>query len=304
MSFPVLFRSYGGENLKGRPAHFSKMACLVSTIQAAKVAGAELIFVNNGPIPEDRSRVMRSAGEIVTLPGVGVHESYLSALRLAVSGRWSPDQLVYVSEDDYLYKPESFQRLAEAARAVPEADYLSLYGSSPTNPHPRPDGIPHRPRGWQDPDPWFVNGQEWVRLYSTTATFGARVGKLEEDLSIFKFCTVPHRNMFRDHDTCVIYQGFEPYAYRDIARRAVGLAPGTPEQRLREVALASFYLASNLRSHRRATRRRLLIATEPNLATHVEVGFEAPGSDWAAIAAEALDWARSRYDIGGAHQSA
>lgn len=292
MALHLVYRSYGGSNKKGRPDYFDKITCLASFIRAAREVDAHVVFVNNGPIAEEQSRLMRPAGEIVELPGVGVHESYLSALRLATHGTWADDDIVYFSEDDYLYRADALAALVDATAAVPEADYFGLYGSNPLRPHPRPDPPVHRPRGWVDMPPWHVGGREWVRLYSTTATFAARVGALREDLGIFRFCTVPHRNMFRDHDTCLLYQGFEPHPYGRIARDLVGLAPGTPKQRLREAFMAPFMVATNLRSHRRRDRRRILIAPEPNLATHVENGYIAPGEDWAAVAAEVRDWAR------------
>ncbi|SEP21393.1 hypothetical protein [Trujillonella endophytica] len=292
MALHLVYRSYGGENKKGRPEYFDKMACLLSFLRSAHEVDAHLVFVNNGPIAEDRVRLMRAAGEIVDLPGVGVHESYLSALRLATHGTWDDDDVVAYSEDDYLYRPEAFPALVRAAAVVPEADYFGLYGSNPLQPHPRPDPPVHRPRGWVDPPPWQVDGRDWVRLYSTTATFAGRVGALRADQGIFRFCTVPHRNMFRDHDTCLLYQGFEPHSYRKLARDLVGLAPGTPKERLREAFMAPFMVATNLRSHRRRDRRRLLIAPEPNLATHVEIGYVAPGTDWATVAEEAHEWGR------------
>ncbi|GAB4082317.1 glycosyltransferase family 2 protein [Modestobacter muralis] len=295
MTLPVLFRSHGGENQKGRPDWFSKLVCLLSAVRAAEAADTELVFVNNGPIPEPRLEVMRRAGgEIVDLPNLGIRQSYLAALELATSGRWDDDQVVWFSEDDYLYQPDSFRRLQDAVPALPDAQYFGLYGSNPENPHPRPEPLPHRPRGWQDLGPREVDGHSWVRLYSTTATFGGRVGPLREDLPIFRFATVPHKNMFRDHDTCLMYQGFETYSYGRIARDALGLHPGTPKERLREVVMSPFYLATNLRSHRRASRRRLLVSAEPSLATHVELGYIAPGTDWAATAAETMAWAEDR----------
>ncbi|MGY1740270.1 MULTISPECIES: hypothetical protein [unclassified Blastococcus] len=293
MALHLVYRSYGGDNRKGRPEYFDKLTCLLSFLRTAERVDARLTFVNNGPVAEERVALMRTAGEVVDLPGVGVHESYLTALRLATDGPWADDDLVWFSEDDYLYLPESMPALVAAAEAIPEADYLGLYGSSPLRPHPRPEPPVHRPRGWVDPEPWVVDGREWVRLYSTTATFCARVGRLREDFGIFRFCTVPHRNMFRDHDTCVVYQGFEPHSYRRLARDLVGLAPGTPKQRLREAFMAPFMAATNLRSHRRRDRRRLLVAPEPNLATHLEDGYVAPGTDWAVVADETRRWGAS-----------
>jgi hypothetical protein len=34
------------------------------------------------------------------------------------------------------------------------------------------------------------------------------------------------------------------------------------------------------------------VAPDPNLATHLEVGYIAPGRDWAAVAAGTREWGR------------
>ncbi|MGX5655280.1 hypothetical protein ACWKWC_10965 [Geodermatophilus nigrescens] len=292
MALRLVYRSYGGENQKNRPEYFDKRSCLLSFLRSADAVGGdvELVFVNNGPIAEERVAMMREHGTIVDLPGVGVHASYASALGVATDGRWPDTDVVWFSEDDFLYRPEAFSALAEAAAALPEADYLGLYGSSPDAPHTQPGPGLHRPRTWTDLPPWRVGDQEWVRFYSTTATFGARIGALREDLGIFRWCTVPHRNMFRDHDTSLLYQGFEPYSYRRLARDLVGGAPGTAKEKVREAFMAPFMLATNLRSHRRSDRRRLLVGPRPNLATHVELGYIASGTDWAEVANGAREW--------------
>ncbi len=292
MALRLIYRSYGGENRKGRPEYFDKRACLLSFLRAADEVedDVELVFINNGPIAEDRVRLMRAAGTIVDLPNVGVHASYAGALGHAVDGRWPDSDIVWFSEDDFLYRPDAFAALSEAAAALPEASYFGLYGSSPDASFTQPGPDLHRPRAWTDLPAWRVGERKWVRFYSTTATFGARIGILREDMGIFRWCTIPHRNMFRDHDTSLVYQGFEPHSYRRLARNLLGRAPGTPKERLREAFLAPFLLATNLRSHRRANRRRLLVGADPNLATHVEVGYIASGTDWGEVAQAALEW--------------
>ena len=75
---------------------------------------------------------------------------------------------------------------------------------------------------------------------------------------------------------------------------ATGRTSGPPARRLRAAALAPFLLATNLRSHRRASRRRLLLASDPCLATHMEAGWLAPATDWRAVAGSTWDWAAGR----------
>jgi hypothetical protein len=287
----VVYRSHGGENTKDRPAYYGKLLGLQSFLRAVEGLDAEVVFLNDGPIPEDRLRLMERAGTTVELPGVGMRGSYRAALEYATSGRWPASDFVWFSEDDYLYLPDALRRLEQATDAITEAEYFALYASTPRHPA-RTDDEPlaHRPTGWRDLSPWVVDGQEWARIYSTTSTFGARIGALTEDLGIFRFCMIPHRRMLRDHDTCLLLQGFEPYSYADLLRDAVGRSPGTAYDRLHEVAMSPFRIATNLRAHRRPSRRRLFVAADPNLATHMEQGLVSLGVDWEAVAAETAAW--------------
>ena len=55
----VVYRSYGGENAKGRPPYYSKLLALTSMVRAAELAGehVHLVFLNDGTIPADRLAV-------------------------------------------------------------------------------------------------------------------------------------------------------------------------------------------------------------------------------------------------------
>lgn len=290
MALRVMYRSYGGENRKDRPDYYGKLLCLVSFLRAAEGLGLTPVFINDGPMPEDRLQLMRDAGEIVQLPGLGMRGSYVAALQHATSGRWNHDDLVWFSEDDYLYAPESLRQLNRAATEIPTADYFALYGS--TDLHPL--GNRRRPAGWRVPTPVEVGAHQWVQIQSTASSFGARLGALQQDMGIFRFCMVPHRTMFRDHDTCLVIQGFEPYRYADIGRALIGLSPGGARLRVRELALSPFKLATNLRAHRRSGRRRVLMCADPNLATHLEEGQLSPATDWESLAEETRQWGLAR----------
>lgn len=295
MPLRVLYRSYGGTNMKGRPEYFDKVRCLLSLLRAAERVGAQITFVNNGPVPDHLVRLMRTAGEIVELPGLRMPKSFLAALQQATASDWPDETIVWYSEDDYLYRPEAFERLVALAAAAPAVDYFGLYAGTPAHQllrEPLPsDGSP---RGWAQAAPVVVDDQAWVQVRNTTASFGARLGALRADERIFRLCSLPHRNMFRDQDIWRVTQGYSPYSYRALLRDAVGLSGGTARQRLRESVMVPFRVATNLRAHRRPDHRRTLLAADPNLVTHLEVGYIAPGRDWAAVAAETDEWARER----------
>lgn len=291
MTLRVVYRSYGGENKKGRPEYYSKLLALTSFVRAVEGTGADLVFLNDGPVPLDRLRLMRQFGEVLERADLGMRGSYRTALAYPQAAQWASEDLVWFSEDDYLYTPGSFHCLHRAAETLSEVDYFALYASTPERPAKRDDEPPaHRPAGWKDLPPWEVDGQRWVRIYSTTSTFGARVGALTQDIGIFRFCMVPHRTMLRDHDTGLLLQGYEPYSYRELFRGSVGRPGDGARARLRELVLTPFHLASNLRSHRRAGRRRMMVAADPNLATHMEAGLEALSADWPAVARDTVRW--------------
>ena len=52
----LIYRSYGGENRKGRPDFYSKQVALASFVRsfrALEPGQAEVVFLNDGPIPAD-----------------------------------------------------------------------------------------------------------------------------------------------------------------------------------------------------------------------------------------------------------
>lgn len=290
MKLRIIYRSYGGENMKNRPAYYRKTLALQSLLRARESVDADIVFLNDGPIPEDRLEVMRDVGEVVTLPGVGMRRSYVEGLRLPARRGWPDDDLVWFSEDDYLYVPEAFVRLREAAVQL-SADYFALYGGTAEYPV-GPDGsAAWIPRDWAPASPTTIDGQQWERILSTTSTFGVRARALRQDLSIFLQGLLPHRKMLRDHDTCVVYQGHQPHEWLQLGLDLVGRSTGTPRERARQAFFAPFKAALNVRAHRRPANRRILLAASPNLATHLETEWLSPGRDWERVARETAAWA-------------
>ncbi len=174
-----IYRSSGATNLKNRPDFFDKTAALGSFLRALEGLDSphETLFLNDGPIPEERARLMRGAGRAIDLPGLGNSGSCRRALAEA-SAPGPPDtDLVYISEDDYLYLPEAFRDLAAAAEAIPEAAYFTLYD--------------HRDRYTRDDDAdggkarvFLAGGRHWRTVESSCMSYGARLGALRADLAI------------------------------------------------------------------------------------------------------------------------
>lgn len=295
MSLRIVYRSYGGDNAKDRPAYYGKPLALRSLLRAADAVDCEIVFLNDGPVSEEVLDLMRGRGEIVELPGLGLFGSLMAALRLPSERGWADDDVVYFCEDDYLHTADALVRL-QAATGRLAADYFALYGTLPAERAAgRVSDPAHvQPRGWR-PAEVAVGDQQWVRVLGTTSTFGVRVAALRADLSIVRQARIPHRNMYRDWDVSLAYQGFEPYAWGGLLRDLVLLTPaGSLRERVRTAVLAPFRMAMNLRSHRRTGNRHVLMAASPNLATHLETEFLATGRDWEQVARETREWAEAR----------
>jgi len=289
----LVYRCYRGENLKGRPAFYSKHLCLASFLRAAEVADADVAFLNDGPLPPEMVELMRRRGEIVALAEgpIGMRGSYRAAIELPRTRRWSDDDLAYFCEDDYLHAPTAFTELSLAAEKIPTAHYFALYGSTPTHPALGPELPLTFPPGWKHRPNAEVDGHRWVNVPSTASTFGARVGTLLEDLGIFRQGMLPYRTRLLDHETCLVYQGQLPYTGAEIF---VGPAATRFRSGLRAVAanavLTPFRVAFELRALARRRDPHLLYAADPNLACHLETAFMSPGVDWADEARLASEW--------------
>lgn len=171
----VVYRSSGGGNRKNRPDFFDKDLCLASFRRALTLAGPSVkaVFLNDGPLPEERVEQMAAAGLVVPGEGMGNGGSYRRALDLALERSGAGD-LVYLAEDDYLLLPDAFTVLLAATDAIPEADYFTLYDH------------PDRYRRTDDKDGGrsrvFLGGvRHWRSVESTCLSFAARVSALGED---------------------------------------------------------------------------------------------------------------------------
>ena len=289
-----IYRSYGGENRKGRPAYYSKALCLASFLQATERASVSPVFLNDGPIDPELVAVMSRHGEVVQLSDrpLGMRASYRAALEHPVEAGWSDGDVAYFCEDDYLHRPEAFTALGEAAAAITVADYFALYGGTSRHPVFGP-GVPLRfPPGWRHRPDVTAAGTTWVNIPSTASTFGARVSALRADLGIMRQGMVPYRSRLLDHETCLVVQGQPPYTAQEVL---IGPAATRFRRGLRAVAenvvLAPFRLAFNLRSLSRRGQPHLLYAADPNLACHLETTFMSPGVDWDVEVARASTWA-------------
>ena len=286
----IISRSYAGENKKGRPDFYSKRLSLLSLIQAfqqLEPGTAELIFINDGPIPEDRLSLMKASGEVIMRSKLGMRGSLRAILELPLARSWPEDDLVWFAEDDYLYLPRAFVDLVAAADAFPHASYLGLYALIGLR---QPNGAsfddPLRmPRGWSESKVTLVNGHPWRRALSTTSTFGVRMKALVEDYPMMKWAM--YTGGAYDHSTCLMYQGFLPYPPKSLLNSLFDRKAGGGFAR--RSAICGVRIGLNLYSLMRVlkpSRHRIFVSAEPALISHLETEHMAVGTDWAAVAAQ------------------
>jgi len=300
----IVYRSHGGENMKSRPAFYSKLLSLASVVRAAQESGQEphLIFWNDGPIPADRLEVMRASGEVVRIDAGSNRGSYRAAIDMAAHSDWSSRDLVWFAEDDYLYRPGTFRAIMAAATAIPGADYLSVFGGSALDVNSPLRAFRAYPRlGAVDvPDPVEAGGHLWFRGVSTTSTFGVRLGVLREDRTLLRL--VPFSGGSWDHTTCLTVQGRQPFAWRDLRDELLPFGSEPPRQWPASIARGVVRSGVNLRSRRAPEHRRSLYLCDPVGAVHLELAnadepdltdlLDRP--EWAALADSTRAWGRER----------
>lgn len=301
MRLHVIFRSYGGENRKPRPAFYDKRTALASLLMASESSTVdhEITFLNDGPVPDDLLELMKSSGVVAGEERLGHLSSYLRAIDIAVESSWPDTDLVLFSEDDYLYHPSALDQLAGAAMSIPETDYLSPYGSTVAD-LAGSDVIDRLPVGGMEQPAWTVGEQTWVRGVAHTNTFAARLGVLRADRRLFRQATWPLRKRVHwDTEVCLAYQGYRPFPWGPALRDLVLPAGPGLERRLKSWALAPFKVTLNLRSYRRPSHRRLLALPDPSLAAHLEVGLVPASRDWESIEAASRAWLADRAQARG-----
>lgn len=289
----IIVRSHGGEGLKPRPPFFSKMLGLVSLVRAIRECGPDpdVIFWNDGPLPDDRLALMRTAGAVARLDAGSNRASYRAAIDLAATSDWPDDDLVWFAEDDYLYQPDTFRHVLAAAAAIPDLDYLSAFGNRAIDPgSPRTATAWFPGRGAQDtPAKVEVGGVTWYRGVSTTSTFGVRLRVLREDRTLLRL--LPFSGGAWDHTTCMTLQGRTTFDWDELREDVLPFGSVPPARWPVAMARGAVRVAVNLRSRRAPERCRTLYLADPVLAQHMELPIGTRGPLWESLAGQTGDWA-------------
>lgn len=303
----VLHRSYGGDNAKPRPEFYSKLLALAALLRAADELDvpAELVFINDGHMPEERLSVMERFGEVRSVRRGGSDtNSYREMLADENARSGEPDDLIWLAEDDYLYVPDALCQLVAGAAALPDADYFTLYGAR---------AIDVRRSGRQPvilPEPAAegtgraleVGEVAWYRAAATTSTFGITRRALTEDVRLLRHYAMTGGAW--DSATCKAIQGFAPFTAQRLRRDLLPMGELPLSAWPKSIARGAVRIASIPLSMRRPQRRRALLGSDPELILHMEAPDDPPRTlsartrkiDWAAVAAETAVWAND-HDI-------
>ncbi|WP_432544500.1 hypothetical protein [Kineococcus sp. SYSU DK002] len=299
----VVYRSHGGENAKGRPSWYSKALALDSFLRAVATAraageGVEVLFLNDGPLPQDRLDLVRAHGSVRAITGGSNRASYLAALKLAARSDWSAQDLVLFAEDDYLWRPDALVSLLRSA-AGHRAEYFAPYG---VGTHDDIEGrVPQwrRPRSARGEDAIPSSAVRWVPHESTTSTFAVRVGALREDHRLLVLCCLSGGDF--DHTSLLAVQGIPRFTARDLVHHHPGASSNPVLRVARAAYLTAVRGAVDVASLRRPARRRRLAAADPAVCTHMEDGWLAPAPTgqpgyWEDLAADTRRWAERGRD--------
>jgi hypothetical protein len=279
-----IYRSTGKVNAKPRPAGFSKLGSLESFIGAWEAAGpatGDLLFLNDGPVPAAQLERMQAAGRVIVRSASDAMGAYVVAMELALEQGWPDGDLVYFGEDDYLYRPETFAALATAAQALPRVEHFAPYA---TIAHTMPNGEPlhdglRRPR--LDGEALAtIAGVTWHHATSHTVSYAIRVGALRADRSLHLLAL--RAGGAWDHAMCLACQGHVPFTLREL----LDPQPGASLSRRAKVTVWRLAMSAAALL-RRVRGAHIIAAPQPALASHMEVGLTAAGSDWAPLTSRA-----------------
>jgi hypothetical protein len=216
----------------------------------------------------------------------------------------SPDQFLWFSEDDYLYRPDALRLLTAGLASLPDADYVTMYGSRALDVAASgPRAVSFDPGGAEgDPAAAItVDGVQWYRGFASTSTYGTRLGTLREDRRLLALCSISGGPW--DRTTSQALAGYRPFTLSEIRQDVLPSGSVGLSDRGKGLARGAMRVAVTARSLRRQSRRRTLFAADPELISHMEVhdsttrtvpSAQSAATDWAAIAAETVSWAQGR----------
>jgi len=293
----VYYRVTPQSNDKGRPAWFSKSLALQSMLVSLQDCGApySVVYVADGGVPTDLAPIVERSGEVVTISG----GSAAKALRRLLDLLQQPEVtagpgLLWLAEDDYLYRREAFRQLLAAYDGIPEAGYFNLY--TPDN---RAWHATHlsQPALRGPDDQRLVDGVRWQRVYDSNASFGIRRDLVAADAPLLRAGSRSGAGW--DHTMLLLTNGLRPFSWRHLLSDLYlePRAPSLAKAAARPVIRTWLNL---LQASRRGRPGSAWYAPVEDLSTHVEVGYLSPHWDAEAHAEQLAAELGSGKGPGGA----
>ncbi|MCU1589888.1 MAG: hypothetical protein JWP11_1144 [Frankiales bacterium] len=250
MRLHVFYRLYPAESGKRRPTFHTKPLCLQSAFMSLeRVPQSRLVLlVDAEDLTADFTAVIPDGTEIQYLGGVGNRVSYQRQLDRLLE--IPAGDVVFLSEDDYLYRPEAFSTLMSAVADLPDVGYFGLYD------HPDRYTRQDDARIYARRQVRLGGGVHWRLAESSCMTFGALAGTIHSDVRVHRRF-VPRGGYRRNPVSRMLH-----YNDRRFWRLLQGIGP-----------------------YRWKRPKRQLATPIPSLATHMDMDFMAPGVDWAEVAA-------------------
>lgn len=266
----TLYRISDKGNKKNKLKHADKLYCLQNYIG---VFGKENLIVFADNCHEQTLADINSLGvELIELPGLGNSLSFLKILDYALSN-FNDDDNVYFLEDDYLHLEDAKKVLLEGLEM---ADYVTLYDSPDKYIAFNDGGYNHYVLGnGEETQVFLTKSTHWKITISATMTFASSIRVLKEDNKTWQFYTTQD------------YQAFQRLAYYPLKWRSdIRIL----KNKLQEVSYFNFNglkqwfrIILNHYKNKYYTKKRVLIVSIPARATHTEVEFLAPLTDWNSV---------------------
>jgi hypothetical protein len=266
----TLYRISDGGNIKNKLPHADKLHCIKNYINAF---GAEnlIVFIDNC-YDETIIKLNELGLNFIKLDNLGNSFSFIATLNYAINN-FKDNDLVYFVEDDYLHLDDAKKVLLEGLEI---ADYVTLYDN--------PDKYIDFKKG--GPNHYVVeNGEEgkvfltktshWKVTSSATMTFASNVKTLKEDYKTWSFYTT------QDY---LAFQKIAGYPLRyssdiEVLKNKFSEVSVTGVNGLKQLSKVIYRYYKN-KFYR---EKRTLIVSIPAKATHIEIEFLAPLTDWNKI---------------------
>ncbi|UEG53538.1 hypothetical protein LLH06_00920 [Mucilaginibacter daejeonensis] len=173
-----MYRISDAGNPKAKLSVASKMYCLDNFLRHFE---HNICVYADNCTPETLAAIRERGIEPVEL-SLGNSNSWRYIVKAAIR-HFDPNSFVYLIEDDYLHLPGSLNALIEALKI---ADYVTLYDHPDKYSDEQGQSAnPHVTHGGEISRVLRTKSTHWKTTNSTTMTFAARVGTLEQDQEVW-----------------------------------------------------------------------------------------------------------------------